>query len=66
MFEIENKMVVVIITSSLYYNIPDCPSKCLCKLQAPVVALVCAPAFEPTHQEEKRGHGISLISALPL
>ena len=42
MFEKENKMVVVIITSSIYCNIPDCVSK--------QQALV-APALCHTHQQ---------------
>ena len=43
-FEIKNKMVVVIITLSLYCNIPDYVRKHLCKLPAPSTAPVCDTA----------------------
>ena len=43
MFEIENKMLFIIITPSLYCNIPDCVSKSLYKLWAPVRAPVVTP-----------------------
>ena len=45
MFDIENKMVVVIITSSLYCNIPDCVCKWAYKLRAPVGAAVVTPGY---------------------
>ena len=47
MFEVENKMVVIIVTLRLYCNIPDCLCKHLCKLQAPARAPVRAPAPKP-------------------
>ena len=47
MFEIENKTVIVIITSSLYCNIPAYLSKRLCKPWAPASTPVSAPALEP-------------------
>ena len=50
MFEIENKMVVIGMTSSLYCNIPDCVCKHVYKLRAhvkPVVAPVLCTAYLP-------------------
>ena len=63
-----NIMVVIIITSSLHYNIPDCLCKQLhiCKLWAPARALLAYLHSSHTNPEEKKGHGTSLILAFPL
>ena len=79
MFDIENKMVFIIITPSLYYTIPDCLSKqFVLKLWAPVVT----PASSPVNAHvikpyplnvdwlksltEKRGRGTCVFVAFPL
>ena len=81
LFDIENKMVCIIITPSLYYAIPDCLSKqFVLKRWAPVVT----PASSPGNAQvlkpyplmliadwsksltEKRGRGTCVFVAFPL
>ena len=49
MFEIENKMEVIIIASSQNCHIPDYVRKHLCKLLAPVRAPVVTPVHGPAY-----------------